>query len=72
MVDDPDGYNPVILKGFLKLLFLINIFINFLIIHRMVNHEIFCFILFLISTQFIHASDRNDEILFSKSDHEIY
>lgn len=23
---------------------------------------------FLISTQFIHASDRNDEILFSKSD----
>ncbi|HID6517561.1 TPA: hypothetical protein ACXG3D_005474, partial [Klebsiella pneumoniae] len=27
----------------------------------------FCFI-FLISTQFIHASDRNDEILFSKSD----
>ncbi|VDA94680.1 hypothetical protein BANRA_04166 [Klebsiella pneumoniae] len=29
MVDDPDGYNPVILKGFLKLLFLINIFINF-------------------------------------------
>ncbi len=69
MVDDPDGYNPVILKGFLKLLFLINIFINFLIIHRMVNHEIFCFILFLISTQFIHASDRNDEILFSKSDH---
>ncbi|VCX53420.1 hypothetical protein BANRA_02593 [Klebsiella pneumoniae] len=29
MVDDPDGYNPVILKGFLKLLFLINIFINY-------------------------------------------
>ncbi len=32
----------------------------------------FFFFFFLISTQFIHASDRNDEILFSKSDPEIY